>query len=226
MSFAPVVLSAAALAAGVAASAPRATTTTKYHLNAKIDNTVDLSVFGAPSQVTNLALDAWIVMALSDSAGGKVVHVVVDSVKVETNMPQIQTGDGAAAKGATIHGFLDPAGRMKNLTSNLPTNTLVNSVQGAVNGMFPRVRAGAKPGDSWVDTTDVNNAGEGNHTTAKVVTTYNAAAAERVGGIAGVRGAAPRGWGSPTATWRRSRNHGLASLRSIVALAPPAARPR
>lgn len=166
---------------------PPAATTTRYHLNAKADNTVDLSAFGGPSQVTNVKFDAWIAMTLSDSAGGKAVHVVIDSAAGESNAPTFQATDPGAAKGATIHGWLDPSGRIKDLKSSVTTNIVVNSIQGAVNGMFPKLRGATRAGDSWVDTTDVANSGEGNKTTAKIVTQYNATASETVGGMPGVR---------------------------------------
>lgn len=187
MNFAPAAVATAILASGVPSAPPVATTTTRYHLTAKSDNTVDLSGFGGPTQVTNVSLSAWISMTLTDSAGGKAVHVVVDSATGESNAPTFQASDAAAAKGATVHGWLDPAGRIKDLKASITTNLLVNSIQGAVNGMFPKLRGATKAGDRWVDTTDIANAAEGNKTTAKVVTTYSAAAPETIGGIPGVR---------------------------------------
>ena len=177
---------ALAIGSGGSAIAPPAALTTKYHLGATTQQTLDLSAVGGPAQITNLTLDAWIVMTLTDSAGGRVVHVVVDSARSTSDNPMAPAGDPATAKGAMIHGFQDPAGRVKNLTSSVTGNPLVAAVQGAVNGLFPRIKAGAKSGDSWVDTTDVTNPGEGNNTTAKVITTYNAGMAESIGGNAGV----------------------------------------
>ena len=51
-------------------SAPPAASTTKYRFDLKSETTVDLSVVGAPTQITNLDLNAWVVMTLTDSAGG------------------------------------------------------------------------------------------------------------------------------------------------------------
>lgn len=181
------ILLALALGAGVGPGAPRAAITTKYHLAATSENTLDLSGVGGPTQVTNQTLDAWIVMTLTDSAGGRVVHVVVDSIKLVTDNPQAVPGEQEAAKGAVIHGFQDPAGRVKNFTSSVKANTAVASIEGALNGLFPRVRAGAKAGDHWVDTTEVANPGEGNNTTATLITTYSAGAAESVEGAPGIR---------------------------------------
>jgi hypothetical protein len=181
------VLLTLALGAEAGPGAPRAASATKYHLAAVSENTLDLSGVGGPTQVTNQTLDAWITMTLTDSAGGRVVHVVVDSARVVTDNPQAVPGEQEAAKGAVIHGFQDPAGRVKNLTSSLKANTVVASIQGALNGLFPRVRGNAKAGDRWVDTTEVANPGEGNNTTATLITAYNAGAAESVEGAPGIR---------------------------------------
>ena len=187
MTYSTAALATLAVAVASAPPMPRAATTTKYHLSAKVDQTVDLSVFGAPNQVTNQTLDAWVVVTLTDSAGGRVVHAILDSAKAESNAPGADPAAAAAAKGAMIHGFQDPQGRVKNLTASMPSNPVAASVAGAVNGLFPRVRPGAKAGASWVDTTEVPNPGEGNNTTIRLVTTYAAGAPESVGSLAGMR---------------------------------------
>lgn len=188
MSYSTAVLATLTIAAGVVWPEPRAPLTTRYHLGAKLEQIVDASALGGPSnQVINQAMDAWIVMTLTDSAGGRAILVTVDSVTFVTNSPGFDGGAAGAAKGATIHGFLSPEGRVKNLTSSLRTNPVVTGVIGAVNGLFPRVRSGAKSGESWTDTSDVANPGEGNNTTMKVVTTYTAGAGESVAGMSGMR---------------------------------------
>lgn len=163
-------------------STPPVASVTKYRFDLKSEQTVDLSVVGAPTQVTNLALDAWVVMTLTDSAGGKVVHVTVDSVKVETTVPTITSATIDSVKSGMIHGFVDPAGHIKNVTATPGGNPLLASVQGVVNALFPRVKAGTKAGDRWVDTTEVNNASDGNNTRVKLVLNYSADGIETVAG--------------------------------------------
>lgn len=162
---------------------PAASTTTKYHFTLKSETTVDLSVVGAPTQVTNIGLNAWVAMTLTDSAGGKVVHVIIDSLKAETTVPQITPATVDSARGGMVHAWVDPSGHIKNATATPGGNPLLASVQGVVNAMFPRVKAGTKPGDHWVDTTEVNNAGEGNNTKVKLVLNYSAAGNETVAGL-------------------------------------------
>jgi hypothetical protein len=164
-------------------STPSAPSTTKYRFDLKSETTVDLSVVGAPTQVTNLGLNAWVVMTLTDSAGGKVVHAIVDSMKVDTTIPQITPATIDSAKGGMIHGFVDPSGHIKNVTATPGGNPLLAAVQGVVNALFPRVKVGTKTGDHWVDTTEVSNSSEGNNTKVKLILNYSADGTETVAGF-------------------------------------------
>lgn len=164
-------------------STPPAATTIRYRFDLKSEQTVDLSVVGQPTQVTNLGLNAWVAMTLTDSAGGKVVHVIVDSLKVETTIPTITSATIDSAKGGMIHGFVDPTGHIKNVTAKPGGNPLLATVQGVVNALFPRVKAGTKTGDQWVDTTEINNASDGNNTKVRLVLNYSAVGNEILGGL-------------------------------------------
>ena len=171
----------------VAPSTPPAASVVKYRFDLKSETTVDLSVVGAPTQVTNLTLSAWVTMTLTDSAGGKVVHVVTDSLKSETTIPQITPATLDSAKGGMIHGFVDPTGHVKNLTSTPRGNPLLASVQVVVNALFPRVKAGTKTGDRWIDTTEVSNSGDGNNTKVKLILNYSADGNETVAGVPAIK---------------------------------------
>ena len=181
------VLSSLSLLPIVSTPISPAASTTRYRFDLKSEQTVDLSVVGAPTQISNLTLNAWVAMTLTDSAGGKVVHVVVDSLKVVTDIPQITPATIDSAKGGMIHGFVDPTGHIKNVTSKPGGNPLLTSVQGIVNALFPRVKAGVKTGDRWVDTTEVVNANDGNNTKVKLVLNYSAEGTEPVAGMPGVK---------------------------------------
>jgi hypothetical protein len=176
-------LASLALAPFALPSTPPAPSTAKYRFDLKSETTVDLSVVGAPTQVTNLGLNAWVVMTLSDSAGGKAVHVIVDSLKVDTTIPQITPATIDSAKGGKVNGWVDPTGHIKDVTATPGGNPLLASVQGVVNALFPRVKAGTKTGDHWVDTTEVNNSGEGNNTKVKLILNYSADGTETVAGL-------------------------------------------
>ena len=123
---------------------------------------MDLSVVGAPNQVTNLDLNAWVVMTLTDSAGGKVVHVIVDSLKMETTIPQHSAATADSAKGGD-----DPRVRRSHRATSRtsrrrqPVTRCSPRCRAWSTRCFPGSRPAAKAGDHWVDTTEVTNSGRG-----------------------------------------------------------------
>lgn len=183
MSARPAVFASLLVGAFVLPLSHSAPSATKYHFDLQAETVVDLSVFGQPQQVTTIDLKAWVGVTLSDSAGGKVVHAIVDSLKAVTTLPAVTTATADSAKGGMIHGFVDPSGRVKSLASTPAANQLLAMVRGIVNGIFPRIKSGVKAGDKWVDTTDVNNTGEGNNTKARLAIEYTAGAMEAVAGV-------------------------------------------
>ena len=158
MSVRPAVLASFALGLLLIPRAGSAPSTTKYYFELKSEQVVDLSVFSQPNQVVNLDLKAWMALTLTDSA-----------------------------KGGMIHGFVDPTGKIKNLKSSPTGNTLLVAVQGIVNGIFPRMKPGAKAGDHWMDTTDIANTEGGNNTTIKLILDYTAGATETVAGFPAIK---------------------------------------
>ena len=187
MSARPAAIASFALGLLVLPRAASAPSTTKYYFELKSEQVVDLSVFGQPNQVTTLDLKAWMTMTLTDSAGGRVVHVIVDSLNAVSTSPQITAATGDSAKGGMIHGFVDPAGRVKNLKSRPAGNTLLVAAQGIVNGIFPRMKPGAKAGDRWMDTTDIVNSEGGSNTTVKLTLDYTAGGTETVAGLPAIK---------------------------------------
>jgi hypothetical protein len=179
----------ASLALGVLVLRPAdpARSTTKHYFELKSEQVVDLSVFSQPNQVVTLDLKAWVATTLTDSAGGKVVHVIVDSLRAISSAPQFTPAMADSAKGGMVHGFVDPSGRVKNLTSTPAANQLLIAVQGIVNGIFPRIKKGANAGDRWTDTTEIVNKEGGNNTTIKLMLNYTAAGTETVAGVPAIK---------------------------------------
>jgi hypothetical protein len=175
------------LAFGVLAGPPhRAASTTRYHIESKNDVTVDLSGLGMPSQQQSVGLSSWVALTLSDSGGGHVVHVVVDSVRYSGTAP-IPQASFDSAKGGTVHGFVASDGRVKGLASKPAENLAMAEIQGVINAMFPRIKGGARTGDAWVDTTEITNTVGGSNTKVRYLITYTAGGSESVGGVAAMK---------------------------------------
>jgi len=156
--------------------------TTRYRIESKNDVTVDLSGLGMPSQQQSVGISSWIALTLSDSAGGHVVHAVVDSASYSGTAP-IPPSSIDSAKGGIVHGFVSPEGRVKGLTAKPAENLVMAEIQGVINAMFPRIKSGAKSGDAWVDTTEITNTVGGSNTKVRYLITYTAGGSESVGGV-------------------------------------------
>src|SRR5262249_28028744 len=103
---------------GLAHAGPRPTAapiTTHYRVETKTETTVDLSGVGQPNQQVNLGVVSWIAVTLSDTAGGRVVHVVVDSLKYDGGAAQLTQASVDSARGGTVHAFIDGKGHVQNV---------------------------------------------------------------------------------------------------------------
>jgi hypothetical protein len=157
--------------------------TTRYKVEIKGETTIDLSVMGAPVQVQTANLSAWMLIRLNDSAGGKAIYLKVDSLAFD-GTAAVARESLDSARGGEIRGFVNAANQVSNLSANPSGSTLLGQVQAMVHSFFPRVKAGAKPGDTWTDTTTVRDESGGNNLTNVVVTTYTAAGSETQAGVA------------------------------------------
>lgn len=161
----------------------RATVTTRYRVESKNETTVDLSGVGQPSMQQNFGITSWIAVTVSDTAGGRIVNVVVDSMKYDGTIPQLSQATADSAKGGVLHGLVDSTGRIKDLTTRPRENLLLADVQGVINSFFPRVKAGAKAGEAWSDTVEITNTTNGANLKSKFLIDYTAVGPATVGGM-------------------------------------------
>ena len=140
------------LAAGSVVSAP---VTVTYRIEQKIESKVDLSGFGQGEQVQSQGAYWFVTITYSDSAGGRVVHAVLDSARLDGMMPTITAATIDSAKGTAYHGYLDADGRLKSLTTLKPS-TLGTQFEGTLRLLHPSVKRGAAAGAKWADTLDTS----------------------------------------------------------------------
>ncbi len=163
-------LSAVAVALPAGQGSPPVTT--KYRVDQSLTQEVDGTASGAGKQVLKFTTATFVTVTLNDSAGGRTMRVVIDSMKGDSATP-IPAAVMDSARGGEFHAFLDRSGKPSRLT---PTGTspAAAQVQGLLTDFFPWVRAGFKVGDAWADTS-VNTTGEGSDTvTVRRVTNYKA----------------------------------------------------
>jgi hypothetical protein len=159
--------------------------TAKYRVVQSLTQEVDGTAGGAGKQVLKFTTTTFVTVTLNDSAGGRTLRVVIDSMKGDSATP-IPAAVMDSARGGEFRGFLDRSGKPSPLT---PTGTspAAAQVQGLLTDFFPWVRAGFKVGEAWADTT-VSISGTGSDTvTVRRVTNYKAAASETRGATRAVR---------------------------------------
>jgi hypothetical protein len=136
-------------------SDPPAPKTTRYRIESKTQQEVDLTVAGGGKQTSNVNQVALISITLTDTAGGKTMHAVIDSITVESPAPEI-AAIAAKAKGGWLHGFVDAWGRATVVATSADSNDVIAQLKPTLSRFFPVVKPGTKQGDSWVDTANLN----------------------------------------------------------------------
>jgi hypothetical protein len=160
---------AVALALPVARNAP---TAARYRIDQSLTQEVDATAAGQGTQTLSFNTSSFVTVTLTDSAGGKAMRVVVDSMRGDSTSP-IPAEVFDSAKGSVYHAFLAKNGRPGRLeaTSASPAAT---QVQGLLSDFFPWVRPGLRTGEAWADTS-VTATGEGaDSVTVHRVTRYHA----------------------------------------------------
>lgn len=175
-------MAAATLALPASLAAP---VTAKYRVDQSLTQEVDGTAEGQGKQTLKFTTSTFVTVMLNDSAGGRTMRVVIDSVKGDSTSP-ISPAVMDSARGGEFRAFVSKAGKPSPLT---PTGTspAAAQVQGLLADFYPWVRAGLKVGDAWTDTT-VNTSGAGSDTvTIRRITSYKAAATESRGKERAVR---------------------------------------
>jgi hypothetical protein len=164
---------AAALVLPLLGQAP---TTTKYRIDQSLSQEMDATSAGGAKEKIGFTTSSFVTVSLADSAGGKVMRVVVDSLRGDSAVP-IPAAVLDSARGAEFHGFLQKSGKPSGLEPVRPNPAAVQ-IQGLLSDFFPWIKAGLRVGDSWSDTTAKTNATGSDSVTVRRVSAYKAAASE------------------------------------------------
>jgi len=157
----------------------------KYRVDQSLVQEVDVTGNGVDKQTLKFSTSTFVTVILADSAGGRTLRVVIDSMKGDSATP-IPPAVMDSARGGEFRAFVDRSGKPSPLTST-GTSPAAAQVQGLLSDFFPWVRAGFKVGEAWTDTS-VNTTGAGSDTVnVRRVTNYKAAANETRGTVKAVK---------------------------------------
>lgn len=145
---------------------------TRYRIDQTLTQEVDGSAAGQGKQTLSFKTSSFIKVSLTDSAGGKVMRVVVDSMKGDSTTP-IPPAVLDSVKGAAYRAYISKDGRPGRLEAT-NASPAAAQVQGLLSDFFPWVRAGIRPGEAWADTS-VTTTGAGSDTvTVRRIINYRA----------------------------------------------------
>jgi hypothetical protein len=124
--------------------------TSRFRVDQTLTQEVDATAAGKGKQTVSFSTSSFVTVTLNDTAGGKSVRIVVDSMRGDSATP-IPVAVFDSARGAEFHAFLSSAGRLSDLEA-VNVSPAAARVQGFLTDFFPWVKTGAKPGEQWADT--------------------------------------------------------------------------
>lgn len=152
MSARPLALAAASLCtlAAFADGSP----TRHYRVQTRTEAVVDLTALGGPPQNQDSKTTAFYAVALADSAGGRSLHVSLDSITVdpESTTTPVPAAILDSARGASATGFVAAGGTVSNLKV-ASENPLAMQLLPVFQNFYPRMKPTARV-DKWTDTVE------------------------------------------------------------------------
>jgi hypothetical protein len=159
----------------------------RYRLEAKTVAQQDPAGVGNEMKSGSLTTTAIISVTLTDSAEGQIARVTVDSMKLEPTgaMTLSLPLTAAVAAADTVRGAFVRAYTVRGVVrgtaqASSPHPALATIFQ-AMPVLFPGLRSGIKVGDSWADTTRINNDISNGHQTGQVIATWRVTGIENGG---------------------------------------------
>jgi hypothetical protein len=147
-----------------------APSTTKYRIEQSLTQEIDASPAGGAKQKIAFTTRSFVTVTLADSAGGKSLRVVVDSIRGDSATP-IPAAVLDSARGVVFSGFVEKSGRPSGLqpTGSSPAGA---QIQGLLSDFFPWVKPSLKIGQTWADTTSKTNGSGPDSVTVRRISSY------------------------------------------------------
>jgi hypothetical protein len=145
----------------------------RYRIDQTLSQEIDASAAGGAKQKIAFRTSSFVSVTLTDSAGGKLIRVVIDSLRGDSATP-IPPAVLDSARGAEFHGFLEKSGR-PSILKPVGGKPAAAQVQGLLSDFFPWARPGMKVGEQWADTTANTNGVGSDSVTVRRISAYKAA---------------------------------------------------
>lgn len=177
------ILAAGALVAtALVIPTPRAPSVTRYKVEQRVSQEADATALGGGKQSMALKLTSFITLTLTDSADGRAVKMIIDSVRGDSLPPGMPADALQKVKGAEITAYANAAGGVTGIKA--PSESVAGlGLASMVNQLVLRPRSGYKPGEAWTDTTETSNPVGGGTLQQRTVTNWKVAGTESRAGV-------------------------------------------
>ena len=200
----------------------------RYRIEAKTASEQDLTSLGKGKLSGGLTSTAVVSVTLTDSAEGQIVRVTVDSMKLEPtgamtqSLPRSVAGAvGDSTRGAFVRAYAVRGAVRGAPQASSPSPALASIIQ-AMNVLFPGLRSNIKMGDSWADTSIVNNDVANAHQTGRIIATWKVTGMEN--GAFVLDGVAATTMTTNAKNGQTLRMHGLSQEHLVMASHGPTRR--
>ncbi len=136
----------------------------RYKVDITLNQAVDLTPMGQGVMDSEITATVYVALTMSDTTGGKVAHMLVDSMTINaTGMAAAGFPAEAAdsVRGKYIHAYIVDGKIKGNPVPSVEGNPALGLAASALPALFVGVPAGKKIGDTWSDTTNTTPPADG-----------------------------------------------------------------
>ncbi len=160
----------------------------RYRFDSKTQQVVDAAAIGQGRQQAQTDRSAFLRITVADSAGGKVITAVIDSiVNHGDNLPPGTDATADSARGKVFTGRIAADGTVSPMTHPAGAGALGTAVGGQLDEFFPRVKVSAATGDNWTISSERPQVIANGQLTVKRTTAYQAMGAVTREGVSAQR---------------------------------------
>ncbi len=155
--------------------------TARYKVSQRIQQDVDATALGGGKQGFVVKTTSYVQITLTDSAGGRAVRVLVDSIHGDSLPPGAPADMLTKAAGVVVTGFVDPKGKITDVKSSNEAGGL--QLSSLVQQLMPPLRNPLKVGDAWTDTTETSTGVASGTMNTRTVTNFKVTGTEMSGAV-------------------------------------------
>ena len=130
----------------------------KYKFETKSTTTVDLSAMGQGNQTVETSAVAFFAVTISDTTGGQLAHVVIDSLHFDGGAMMAMLPDSLLQlkPGTYFHVYLVD-GKVRNGMTPSSTSLVAAQAVPGIQLLFPGLKLDRPVGSTWVDTVVIDS---------------------------------------------------------------------